>query len=93
MKAANNDVRDGISDVSTALHRQMIAIDKTCRHTIEEFASYCWDEKKAQHGEEAPVKTNDHCMDALRYFIYTMKIIKKFRDSEEYNATRYISAW
>lgn len=93
VKAANNDVRDGISDVSTALHRQMIAIDKTCRHTIEEFASYCWDEKKAQHGEEAPVKTNDHCMDALRYFIYTMKIIKKFRDSEEYNATKYISAW
>lgn len=93
VKPADNDVRDGISDVSTALHRELIAIDKTCRHTIEEFASYCWDAKRTDNGDEVPVKVNDHCMDALRYFIFTMKIIKKYRTGEEYSATRYISQW
>lgn len=93
VRSANNEVRNGISDVSTALHRNLIVIDKSCRHTIEEFASYCWDAKRTDNGSEVPVKVNDHCMDALRYFIYTMKIIKKYRDGEEYNATKYISAW
>ena len=37
-----------------------------------EFGSYIWDEKAAQRGEDRPVKENDHAMDAVRYFVYTI---------------------
>lgn len=34
--------------------------------------TYVWDEKAAEHGEDKPVKVNDHCMDAVRYFVTTI---------------------
>lgn len=93
VKPADNEVRNGISDVSTMLYKGNLLIDKNCKHTIEEFASYCWDEKRADKGEDVPVKVNDHCMDALRYFVKTMKLVKKDWNGNEYNAGRYISRW
>ena len=91
VKKADNEVRNGISDVSTMLYKGNILIDKSCKHMIEEFASYCWDEKKAEKGEDAPVKVNDHCCDALRYFIKTMKLVKKDFTGKEYNQGNYVS--
>lgn len=88
---ADNEVRNGISDVSTALYKGHILIDKSCKHTIEEFSSYCWDEKRADKGEDVPVKVNDHCMDAVRYFVKTMKIVKKDYNGKEYRNNTYTS--
>lgn len=72
IKKAKNDVLDGIRVVATLLNREQIAITDICEETIKEFASYVWDEKAADRGEDKPIKANDHCMDALRYFCYTM---------------------
>ncbi len=71
IKKAKNDVLDGIRFVGSLLNREQIAISDQCRETIKEFASYVWDEKAADRGEDKPIKQNDHCMDALRYFCYT----------------------
>lgn len=86
VRSAENDVLDGISDVSTMLKKQKILVDRNCKHTIEEFNLYIWDEKATNRGEDVPVKTNDHCMDALRYFIKTMKLVKKDKEGEEYKS-------
>lgn len=75
IKKAKNDVLDGIRYVASLLSLGKIAIYKECVETIKEFSSYMWDPKAAERGEDKPVKQNDHCMDALRYFIYT--IIRK----------------
>lgn len=72
IKKAKNDVLDGIRVVATLLNREQIVITDICEETIKEFTSYVWDEKAADRGEDKPVKANDHCMDALRYFCYTM---------------------
>lgn len=64
---AKNSVIDGIRDVATALRTAAIYIDKSCKNTIREFSCYIWDEKAAERGEDKPIKTDDHCMDALRY--------------------------
>lgn len=72
IRKANNDVLDGIRFVASLLNQEQIAIHASCEHTIQEFASYVWDEKAADRGEDKPVKQFDHCMDALRYFCYTM---------------------
>ena len=68
----NNSVNDGIRMVGSMLNRRLIRVHKRCINIRKEFASYVWDEKAAQRGEEKPVKQNDHAMDALRYYIKTM---------------------
>lgn len=68
---AKNDVEDGIRLVATKLNLQKIVFSTTCINTIKEFASYIWDKKAAENGEDKPVKQYDHAMDAVRYFVYT----------------------
>lgn len=80
VKKANNDVLDGIRFVASLLLQRRIGIDKDCTNTEKEFASYIWDEKAAEHGEDKPVKEHDHCMDALRYFC--MSVIRKLGGME-----------
>ena len=40
----------------------------------EEAAGYVWD---ASAPKDAPVKENDHMMDAMRYFVMTTRVLKK----------------
>lgn len=72
VKKAKNEVLDGIRLVATLLNQNAIFFDCSCIHSEQEFASYIWDEKAADRGEDKPVKEHDHCMDAIRYFVYTV---------------------
>lgn len=72
VKKAKNDVLDGIRFVATLLLTGSIFIDKSCENLIKEFASYIWDAKAADKGEDKPVKEHDHALDALRYFCMTI---------------------
>lgn len=38
---------------------------RSCVHTVRELRTYAWGEG------DSPVKKNDHCADALRYFLMT----------------------
>lgn len=69
---AKNDVEDGIRLVSTLLNLGKIIFEEGCVNTRKEFASYIWDEKAAERGEDKPMKQFDHAMDAMRYFCYTI---------------------
>ncbi|WFA10346.1 PBSX family phage terminase large subunit [Tissierella sp. Yu-01] len=72
IKKAKNDVLDGIRFVATLLNQGKIAFAKECKNTILEFNSYIWDVKASEKGEDKPIKQHDHCMDAVRYFCYTI---------------------
>ena len=67
---AKNDVEDGIRLVGTLLNQEKIVFIAACVNTIKEFASYIWDAKAAERGEDAPIKQHDHALDAVRYFCY-----------------------
>lgn len=69
---ADNSVEDGIRLVSTLLNTGKIVFSQSCINTIKEFASYIWDAKAADRGEDKPIKQHDHAMDAVRYFCYTI---------------------
>ena len=69
---ANNDVIDGIRLVGTKLNTEKIIFADSCKETIKEFASYIWDEKAIERGEDKPIKQYDHCLDAVRYFCSTI---------------------
>ena len=72
VKKAKNDVLDGIRFVGNLLNLGVLLFLKDCKETIKEFGSYIWDEKAIERGEDKPVKQHDHCMDAVRYFAYTI---------------------
>lgn len=67
---ASNDVLDGIRATQTAMNTGKIVFSPHCTNLFKELASYVWDEKAAEHGEDKPVKQHDHAMDAMRYFVY-----------------------
>ncbi|MDQ0176717.1 PBSX family phage terminase large subunit [Bacillus chungangensis] len=69
---AVNDVENGIRNVATVLSEGKIKYNDCCQETFREFASYIWDTKAAERGEDKPVKQNDHHMDSDRYFINTI---------------------
>lgn len=74
---AKNDVKSGIDDVSTMLRNNLLAVNDCCTNTIAEFGIYSWDEKATERGEDAPLKENDHAMDAVRYFVKTKHLVRK----------------
>lgn len=72
----NNDVHNGIQEVTKYINAGYLMIHDSCEETIKEFESYSWSDKPDQNGKEQVVKENDHHMDLIRYFIYT--IAKKY---------------
>ncbi len=72
---ASNRVLDGIRDVATQLRAGNIFICDVCTDCIREFGLYRWDEKAP---EDKPLKTDDHSMDDLRYFIRAVFVPNKF---------------
>ncbi len=68
---ARNAVMQGISAVSVEFSNGDLLIDPSCKNTIREVSGYVWDEKAREHGEDKPVKVDDHTCDALRYGVYT----------------------
>ena len=66
----NNDVLNGIQEVTKYLNLGMLQIHESCTETQKEFGAYAWDEKAV--GEDRVIKEYDHHMDLIRYFIYTV---------------------
>lgn len=68
-------VNSGIEKVKQALKidsqtgRPRLYIHQKCVNTLREFESYHWAENRDRDMKDEPEKKDDHCMDALRYFM------------------------
>lgn len=82
VKAAVNDVDNGIRDTNTALNSGRVRISRDLPELRKEFAGYIWDSKASDRGEDKPLKQDDHLMDALRYGVETLHIVS--RDQRDY---------
>ena len=71
---ANNDVKNGIEFMVSEMQQGRIFVMSECKVTIKEIESYVWDPKCSERGEDKPFKKDDHCLDALRYAVFTHKI-------------------
>lgn len=67
VEGANNDVLNGIQEVTKYLNYGLLTIHESCVETIKEFQQYSWDDKT---NDDVVIKENDHHLDALRYYIY-----------------------
>lgn len=72
---ADNEVKGGIERVASLMSCDAFRVHRRCKNTLRELASYCWDEKAQERGEDKPLKDNDHCMDAMRYVVNSIKRI------------------
>ncbi|MEG1108733.1 MAG: PBSX family phage terminase large subunit, partial [Oscillospiraceae bacterium] len=75
VEGASNMVLSGNREVATHLQLGDIFICEGCRDCIREFGLYRWDEKST---EDKPLKTDDHSMDDLRYFVRAAFAPSKF---------------
>lgn len=69
VKKAQNAVLDGIRYTSTLLSGGHLKFSHSCQNTVNEFLSYRWDPSSPS---DSVIKENDHAMDDLRYFSYTV---------------------
>lgn len=71
---ANNEVLDGITMVTSEMRKGDLTIRPHCKNLIKEIESYVWDKKASERGDDKPIKSCDHAVDALRYAIATHKV-------------------
>jgi phage terminase large subunit len=74
---ADNNVLDGIRVMNTLFAKKKIMVHERCKGLIDELHSYVWDDKAAAHGEDKPVKEQDHGCDAGRYFCNSLPSWRK----------------
>lgn len=68
----NNDVLEGIQEVTKYINLGFFRIHESCVETKKEFEAYAWDIKPSVDGKDHVIKESDHHMDLIRYYIYTV---------------------
>jgi PBSX family phage terminase large subunit len=66
---ADNDVDNGIRRMSNLMALKKVRVRDNLEKFKFEVGIYSWDPKAAEKGEEQPIKSNDHEMDAARYLL------------------------
>lgn len=79
-----DSIKSGIQKIRELLISGKIRINRKCVNLISEFETYSHEEiKDDKNKPENPIKSNDHALDALRYFVLMMDIkqsqLKQFR--------------
>ncbi|MFI6485172.1 PBSX family phage terminase large subunit [Nonomuraea sp. NPDC050663] len=68
---ADNSVNDGIRTVANLISADQLRVHASCKGWLDEVGSYAWDDRKADKGEDSPIKLDDHALDAGRYLLHT----------------------
>ena len=75
---AKNDVIPGIRFVGQLISSGTFKVCNVCTESIKEFHTYLWDSRASEKGFDKPIKSNDHCMDSIRYALFTHFFNKNF---------------
>lgn len=66
---APNTFRD-INQIQDLFNDNRFHIHESCKNSITQAQTYCWDTKAQQRGEDKPLKIDDHCPDMWRGGIF-----------------------
>lgn len=69
--SADNDRKEGLEATRLALENGDLVIDaRACPNLVREIRGYSWDVRATERGDDEPDgSTDDHAMDALRYWV------------------------
>jgi PBSX family phage terminase large subunit len=73
--AADNSVLDGIRLVSSLLATDRLFVHRSCEGFTSEVGGYSWSDEARLKGEDKPIKTDDHNLDAARYAIKSTRSV------------------
>lgn len=68
---ADNNVAYGIRTTASLLGAGQLLVADRCGGWLSEVTGYAWDPKATEAGEDKPIKTADHSLDAGRYAVTT----------------------
>lgn len=80
--AHNEPVNAGIQVVANLIAGGQLKIHKSCEELLDEIPGYAWDPKATEKGEDKVLKVNDHYCDALRYAVYSSRVLWRNRIRE-----------
>lgn len=83
----SNAVNEGIQEVQKQFVQRDngeygLYICSNCVNIIKELENYRWKENRAGMTKDEPLKEDDHCLDALRYVIYSKRSAFDFKGSK-----------
>ena len=67
---------EDITNIQNLIATRRFKIHTSCRHSLSQVQTYCWDKKAQRRGEDKPLKVNDHCPDMWRGGIFGPRMIK-----------------
>jgi PBSX family phage terminase large subunit len=68
-----NEVLPGIRTIASLFATDRLKVSASCTNLIEQIPGYAWDPKATERGDDAPIKVNDHEVDALRYAVQSSR--------------------
>ena len=57
---------DDINTIKQLIADRRFKIHESCKNSITQAQTYCWDKKAQKRGEDQPLKEDDHCPDMWR---------------------------
>ena len=77
------DTFKDINRIQDLFNNQKFHIHESCKNSITQAQTYCWDMKAQQRGEDKPLKVDDHCPDMWRGGLFGSRLS---RNGQKINA-------
>ena len=74
----------GIKTTNKFIAGKNIVVQSACKNLIEQIQSYAWCPKASERGEDKPIKSLDHSVDALRYCLTPFMRTGEFSNPDEF---------
>lgn len=77
------DTFKDINRIQDLFNNRRFFIHESCKNSITQAQTYCWDTKAQQRGEDKPLKVDDHCPDMWRGGLFGSRLS---RNGQKINA-------
>ena len=73
------DTFKDINRIQDLFNNKRFFIHDSCKNSITQAQTYCWDTKAQQRGEDKPLKVDDHCPDMWRGGLFGSRLSRNGR--------------
>lgn len=89
-RTERDDMIPGITYINSLIKQGRLHVAEHCRHIISEFGLYSWRERKDANSGDKPRDHHNHCLDALRYALYSHRLARPAQTSAPLSGRRRI---
>ena len=71
------DTYKDINRIQDLFNTRRFFIHESCKNSITQAQTYCWDTRAQQRGEDKPLKVDDHCPDMWRGGLFGSRLSRR----------------